>query len=189
MLSWAKLQNRRPSLDENARLKPTYLILKTWEHRTNPIAKQLATHNCHSPTCTICWNMEKSNHFFCTQTKHTYKVNYRHKPNCQIINLIYLLTCRSCGIQYVGETKRTFNARIKEHLADIKHARDKPVAIHMQTHKNKAISFQIIHIVYSDPEDQNGTTLRKQKELYWIHQLRTPTPRGLNFRDNVKSNK
>ena len=89
-------------------------------------------------------------------------------------------------MQYIGKTKRSFNARIKEHLADIKHARDKPVAIHMQTHKNKAISFQIIHIVYSDPVNQNGTILQKQKELYWIHQLSIPTPRGLIYRDKVK---
>ena len=98
--------------------------------------------------------------------------------------MVYLLTYKTCQIQYKGDTKRTLNVRIKEHLADIKHVRDKPVSNHMEGQKCKAIMYQIIHIIDKDPNDPKWTVLIKQNELYWIHQLRTPTPRGLNFKDD-----
>ena len=90
-------------------------------------------------------------------------------------------------MQYVGETKRSLNVRIKEHLADIKHNRDKPVSNHMNLHKSKAITYQITQIFDLDPADPRGTTLRKKKELYWIHQLRTPAPRGINCKDDSRN--
>ena len=141
---------------------------------------------CPKPACTICWNLNKSQFFFSNQSLRRYQTNLKVKPNCQLTNLVYLLTCKTCQIQYVGETKRTLCVRVKEHLADIKHVRDKPVSNHMQGHTCKNIKYQIIHMIDMNPSDPKGTVLRKQKELYWIHQLRTPTPRGLNFKDDYQ---
>ncbi|CAG2190284.1 CFT1 [Mytilus edulis] len=50
---------------------------------------------------------------------------------CQLVNLIYGLHCEKCNhYVYVGETERSLNERIKEHLADIRHDRDTAVAEH-----------------------------------------------------------
>ena len=38
---------------------------------------------------------------------------------CKSHNLVYCLTCKICGQQYVGHTKRTFYERLYEHLRDI----------------------------------------------------------------------
>ena len=34
---------------------------------------------------------------------------------------IYLIPCHDCDFSYIGETKRSFSIRKKEHLADIRH--------------------------------------------------------------------
>ena len=58
--------------------------------------------------------------------------------DCNTNNVVYLLECNKCKKQYVGETKRKFIVRFKEHLADIRHNRDTPVAKHynLNSHKN-----------------------------------------------------
>ena len=35
-------------------------------------------------------------------------------------NLVYCLTCKICGLQYVGQTKRTFHERLYKHFHDIR---------------------------------------------------------------------
>ena len=39
--------------------------------------------------------------------------------NCASCNVIYLITCTVCGLQYVGETGRAAGVRWAEHLARI----------------------------------------------------------------------
>ena len=39
---------------------------------------------------------------------------------CKSHNLVYCLTCKICGLQYVGQTKRTFHERLYEHFRDIR---------------------------------------------------------------------
>ena len=75
---------------------------------------------------------------------------------CTTPNVIYLLTCNICKKQYVGETKRAFVVRMKEHLADIRLKRDKPVANHIDSHSQstKSVIPQII-------------------EVSWIYRLKT----------------
>ena len=50
--------------------------------------------------------------------------------NCQTYNIVYVIRCTKCAKLYIGETGRTLDTRFKEHLADIKYHRDKPVANH-----------------------------------------------------------
>ena len=49
---------------------------------------------------------------------------------------VYLIPC-SCGKPYVGETGRSFNTRIQEHSADIKHNRSKSSALAEHSDKTK----------------------------------------------------
>ena len=46
----------------------------------------------------------------------------------------YVIRCTisttKCAKLYIGETGRTLDTRFKEHLADVKYHRDKPVDIH-----------------------------------------------------------
>ena len=46
-------------------------------------------------------------------------------------NVIYALFCNKCNKKYIGETKRQFITRWKEHAAATRHNRDTPVAKHI----------------------------------------------------------
>ncbi|VDI35696.1 Hypothetical predicted protein [Mytilus galloprovincialis] len=66
---------------------------------------------------------------------------------CQLVNLIYGLHCEKCNhYVYVGETERSLNERIKEHLADIRHDRDTAVAEHFnqEDHCKGTITVQVL---------------------------------------------
>ena len=101
---------------------------------------------------------------------------------CTTPNVIYLLTCNVCKKQYVGETKRAFVVRLKEHLADIRLKRDKPIANHINSHSQstKSVIPQIIECIKRDPELLETTELRKKREVFWIYRLKTLIPNGLN---------
>jgi hypothetical protein len=99
--------------------------------------------------------------------------------------LVYMLTCQVCKQQYVGQTKRQFKIRIGEHLADIKHKRDSPVSLHFNKdlHTVNSVKCEIIEALKRDPESEASKSLRDRREQFWIHQLQTKYPNGINKRD------
>ena len=150
--------------------------------RLDPL-KPKVTHNpkahCKFFNCSVCVNLRKMKLFMSEETKKSYKAP---DAQCFTSNVIYLLTCNICRKQYVGETKRPFVVRLKEHLADIRLKRDKPVAIHVNSHiaSKKTIIPQIIEIIKRDTDDPETTALRKKREIHWIYRLKTLLPHGLN---------
>ena len=57
----------------------------------------------------------------------TFRSNVTHKTyspslsmNCGTENIIYLITCRKCGIQYVGETGQSLRKRLNNHRNRLK---------------------------------------------------------------------
>ena len=67
--------------------------------------------------CDICTNfLVHSNEFTCFATKRKYKVKGNLK--CTTNNIIYLLSCKNCGKQYVGSAI-TFKERFRIHKSDI----------------------------------------------------------------------
>ena len=50
---------------------------------------------------------------------------------CKSKNLVYLISCRRCEVQYVGETEQALRLRMNEHRSDIQTKKiEKPVAAH-----------------------------------------------------------
>ena len=49
--------------------------------------------------------------------------NYKVKfcASCKSSNIVYLITCRRCGLPYVGETRQPLHARVDGHWYDILH--------------------------------------------------------------------
>ena len=71
---------------------------------------------------------------------------------------------------------------MKDHLADIKYARDTPVAkyFNQTDHANARFGSFIIEAINPDVENPTTTSLTRSQETHWIHQLRTLKPLGLN---------
>ena len=103
-------------------------------------------------------------------------------------NIIYLITCRSCGIQYVGPKKKLLT-RFQPHYFDISHNNDTTVAQHFNkcpknnTAKCKGMEISILNFIHAAPNSRAGQEFRDMEEKRWIHRLSSVVPRGLNLLD------
>ena len=59
--------------------------------------------------CKVCTNVAETDTFSSTVTGETFQRN--HKLNCDDQCLVYLLKCKICKKQYVGETTNAFHLR------------------------------------------------------------------------------
>ena len=78
---------------------------------------------------------------------------------------------------YVGETERTIAERIKEHLADVRHKREKAVSFHFNSKDHDIADLNLIII---EKCKENSKFYRKAREVHWIETLNTVAPIGLN---------
>ena len=103
-------------------------------------------------------------------------------PLCKIKNVIYLLECKKCGLQYVGKSWRPFHLRVNEHKSTFK-LRNKTVLA--QHYHNSSCSDQyylrIIEIIDKKVTDFKAKLL--EREEFWIKTLKTQYPFGLNTAD------
>ena len=67
------------------------------------------------------------------------------KFNCQSKNVIYVLTCGTHNVQYVGETQQTLNARFRLHENMINTKKQNPVVEHFneENHSNNKFDYKI----------------------------------------------
>lgn len=100
--------------------------------------------------------------------------------SCQDTNLVYVITCKRCGYQYVGETKRTLRTRMNEHLLNIKKNISTSFLVehfNQPSHeKDKDISVTIIEKMDENASDKDRLT----REQFWILALVSAFPFGLN---------
>ena len=77
---------------------------------------------CGNGRCNACKFIILGDKFTSCITGKTYSINYQ--LNCNSSNVIYLLCCKICGIQYVGSTTTRFRLRFKNHKSRLRvHAR------------------------------------------------------------------
>lgn len=92
-------------------------------------------------------------------------------------NNIYLITCRKCQKQYVGQTKNSVKTRMQAHRHNILHGlkKDTYLVSHFQRHG-------ITNMFTTSLEQNPNWTLeeRLSKERIWIRKLNTIYPYGLN---------
>ena len=140
--------------------------------------KHPGTSKCGHGGCRICRDhMPETNTFTSTVTGITYKIH--QKLNCNSKNVIYLLTCKTCGIQYVGETRTRFRERMNNHKSAINNAYDNSVARHFNSPGHTLLSLEMLPI---DHNPHWTDYERATKEKFWMRQLCTLPGQGLNDR-------
>ena len=142
---------------------------------------------CRDKRCLTCKNLSLSKTVKSNVTKRRYEVINHTSENltCHSQNIIYLLTCLSCNIQYVGETAIEFHLRINGHRTakegcehEIRHCKETCIGHNVQ--------YQILEKFpgtgYNDQGilDPEMTRVRKAHEDIWMKKLRTIYPYGLN---------
>ena len=82
----------------SARKISSYLV----RAKLYPLERKVGPEKCGKSRCEVCLNIRENDTFSSTTTGESFKRN--RKLNCDDNCLIYLLTCKSCGKQYVEET-------------------------------------------------------------------------------------
>ena len=122
--------------------------------------------------------------------------------DCHSSNVVYLITCNNCKLQYVGETCQKLNKRFNWHNSGFKYPNKYGFCKILNNHFNNGLckdsqySVKILEKLSgsgrteNDSMDISSNPIRKQRELHWMLKLRTIYPYGLNDRigDEYKDN-
>ena len=134
------------------------------------------------------------NHVKSTVCNKNFSILTNSDLSCKSNNIVYLITCSVCKIQYVGETGRNFDIRMSEHIKFIERkSKNMRIYQHFTNDEhftdnngnilptNKRLRFQIIESIKSvNLSDGDARKLRLNRELYWISKMKTAYPLGLN---------
>ena len=140
-----------------------------------PMDRNVGSAKCKGKICLVCDNMEEK----------MYKIN--HRLTCNSKCVVYLLSCKICGIQYVGQTTNKFRLRWNNYRDNARKAASG--SGHMQGHlfahfndeyHNGFLSDCMITLI--DKKDGFNPQCREQ---YWIRSLKTISPLGLNLSEVV----
>ena len=118
-------------------------------------------------------------------TKEEYKIN--HCFDCNEKCLIYLLTCKVCLKQYVGQTVDEFRLRWNNYKSNNrKHQRLEPcMQEHLFEHFNEEGHHGFLEDVSITFIDKTDPSEPLKRENYWKNVLKTMAPLGLNIEDSV----
>ena len=139
-----------------------------------------------SRKCDLCRNyLVQSNAFTSFRTKKKYFIN--QQLNCQSKNVVYLISCNKCSLQYIGSTSNEFKVRFRNHKsAMLTKKKTCEVAIHFNeiSHQLSDFSFICLESIHNT---ENTDQILLNREAYWSSQLFTWQPHGLNKRQEFKS--
>ena len=89
--------------------------------------------------CSHCKNIIKTGVFTSNCTQGSFQMRY--STSCTSQNVIYLIECKCCYMQYIGQTNQQVSKRMTSHRFDINNYDDQGYAISIQIH---------IHLTTSD---------------------------------------
>lgn len=152
-----------------------------------PTREQEGAFKCMDKKCRTCDHINVTKTFKSTQTRRQY--NITHHFNCKSSNLIYLVTCKLCSMQYVGETQRKLSDRLTDHRSTIFTFKNTPIANHFALPDHS-----IAHILITPIDTLSAAeflscrsdrpkirSLLLRKESHWQRELRTYAPDGINL--------
>ena len=99
-----------------------------WATLTSTLHESPGNHPCWASQCKTCPILMAMDEFSSHETGESFKLKI--KASYKSFSIIYLITCRRCGQQYVGENGQPLHCRIYSHRFDIVHGRtyESPVA-------------------------------------------------------------
>ena len=140
--------------------------------------------------CITCNSIETSHNFKSWSTDNIYPM--KGQFNCASSNLIYLITCKGCNKQYVGETERQLRKRFLEHRRAVLNLDETyAVAKHFKEchlfypvgplhRKEVAITITPLEQIPDQGSPDANKAKRLDREYFWIDTLETFSPYGLN---------
>ena len=140
------------------------------------------TEPCEHRFCHTCEYVTECNAVTSNTNKFVFKI--RQNLNCNSSNIIYLIQCKECYKQYIGQTKRSLRLRTNNHRADIINERRTTIANHFNAAPCSIEDFTITPIFqcpkFENDEDRTTAT-RLEIENYFIEAFKSYLPYGLNI--------
>ena len=110
-------------------------------------------------------------------SKTNFSIDINTEVNCQTKNIIYVIECKKCREQYVGESNRSLQHRFSEHLGYVRNKHVNKVTgehFNLRGHSQSDMQISIIEKIYS-----NSDQFRKQRERMFICKFNTKY-KGMN---------
>lgn len=104
-------------------------------------------------------------------------INFRHFFYCNTTYVVYVITCKLCNIQYVGQTTHRLQDCFYEHLSDIRLGKSTNVARHFNNHHDGDASLVHVQVVERVKLSSRGGELFR---LVCKRKVFTHIPSGLN---------
>lgn len=124
------------------------------------------------------------NNFHSTVTNTSFLFHHKESFSCKSKNIIYLITCSTCSVQYVGLTQQHLHERVNGHRASVKSGKNLYIYQHFNQEGHSFDDATIQIIDYVGASSNNIKLDLHEREKYWIDTLCTAHPLGLN--DNIK---
>ncbi|CAN7978080.1 unnamed protein product [Ixodes persulcatus] len=140
--------------------------------RTTPV-ENIGSRPCLSPRCEVCLHVSPTLTARSTGSNFTFRI--RGDLHCSTANVVYLLECGECHMQYVGQTKSPFRIRFNNHRSDTEKKPTLPLSKHM---KLKDHSFEMLTVTILE-SGFGSHREREQKESFLIREFNT-LRRGIN---------
>lgn len=105
------------------------------------------------------------------------------KITCDSKNIVYLIECKKCGEQYVGETSKTLRARLTDHISNINCYNDTSVAQHFNQFSHDGVTDILVTPIVQLPDfgsKVKNSLARRKIESYFIRRLKSMAPDGMN---------
>ena len=148
------------------------------------VERKVGCRGCGRFMCHVFKSISITEEFTSFTSKKTYKIN--HSFDCNEKCLIYLLSCKSCGKQYVGNTTDHFRSRWNNYKSDVGKAHK--VVTWKMWNKSfyKVISYDqgFLKDVEVRLNDKTQASDPTKREFYWMRTLRTLYLDGLNIKSD-----
>ncbi len=148
-----------------------HIYHKDQTHKTIP---------CNSTKCKVCPSIDSKGTFCSSITGTCFSASYN--ATCATRNVIYLISCKKCSIQYVGETTQPLRVRFNQHRnAVFNKKKDTLIVRHFNQRDHAASDMQIrVLRVINDCELKAAKCRLLAAEDLWIRLLVSSYPFGLN---------
>lgn len=128
---------------------------------------------CEKSRCQVCNHMIRTNQIKSAKSDFVFKINTT--LNCDTANVIYVLRCNLCDMDYVGQTGTPFRLRFNNHKSHVNSLPHLPFSKHMNLpdHNFDAITVILLQSGFSSDRE------RELREAYFIHKFKSFT-HGIN---------
>lgn len=96
--------------------------------------------------------------------------------DCNSTNLIYMITCTKCRLQYIGQTSNSLSRRYTEHIHTIRRKEDVSLSNHYNSKQHCINDLTIVGL----ETNARPLTTRLKLESAYIRIFETVHPKGLN---------